>query len=81
MGLDGEEVCEYTGYGGGGGEHDDEPEIELGFGPGVGAFSLDDVRYDGCSGHDGEGVEAPVALGGAPRILDMMILLSSENTS
>ena len=63
MGLDGEEVCEYTGYGGGGGEHDDEPEIELGFGPGVGAFSLDDVGYDGCSGHDGgEGVEAPIAL-------------------
>ena len=51
--LNGEEVGEYTGDGGGCGEHDDEPEIELGFGPLVGSFSLYDVGDDGCPGHGG----------------------------
>jgi len=52
--LDGHEVGIHAEDCRGGGYHDDEPEVELGFGPHVFSFALEDAD-DGFVDHVGEG--------------------------
>lgn len=64
------DVC--TQNGGGGGDHDDEPEVQLGFGPEVFSFALEDADdgfvghgfWSGCSGRGVRGWLRVVLLAG-----------------